>query len=443
MNCPVCNRNHQAVMPICPNCGAPINDLAREELIRKVSAASKLKSFEMKANTMSNKTSNPVKNVIMEKTVDASQSGTSDISVKQTSPTLVEFHSKNAALPEWRLQLQNAVRQHQDRGIQETENNQIAAPRAQLVTSGANALKVETVQETKPVIHENPSLARALERIETSRQKFLVEEKPPTEQAAAAPKAGKNYPFHIAPKTNGASVKPAEKNAPVNAFAKPKLASSLRTETRELDTNKLPPIPKPAEIATSFVAAPTIPEIKETKVTETETVEVKVTETVITVEAEKIEAVAEIIETVEVEENEVEEYDDCAPLAMRFNAGLFDLIIGSFTSLILLAPFMVWGGSWFSTAGVFAFLATCAIVMFVYLTVAIGFYGKTFAMRLFSLETVDIESEDYPTLHQAAVSTAVYLLSLALGGIGFLTLPFNEDKRAVHDLISGTIMVRE
>jgi uncharacterized RDD family membrane protein YckC len=140
---------------------------------------------------------------------------------------------------------------------------------------------------------------------------------------------------------------------------------------------------------------------------------------------------------------EVEEFDDCAPFAMRFNAGLFDLIIGSFSSLLLLSPFMVLGGNWLSTAGLFALLATCAIVMFVYLTTSVGFYGRTFGMRLFSLEIIDIEDEDYPTFHQAAVSSAVYLLSLALGGIGFLTLPFNEDKRAVHDLVSGTIMVKE
>jgi uncharacterized RDD family membrane protein YckC len=406
-----------------------INDSVREELVGKISAASKSNSFEIKVNIMSNKTSNPVKSVITEKTVDASQSATSKISAKLTSPTLVEFHSKNAAVPEWRLQLQNAVRQHQERGVQETEDKPIVAGRAQLVTSGANALKIETVPETTPVTHKNPSLTRALERIETSRQKFLVEEKPATVEPASPPKANKNYPFHIAPKTIDAASKPAEINAPVNSFAKPKLAAALRTETRELDTNKLPPIPKPAQTAASFVETlPSTPESQETKLTETETIEVKVADAINPVEAEEIEA---------------EEYDDCAPFAVRFNAGLFDLIIGSFTSLILLAPFMAWSGSWFSTAGIFAFLATCSIVMFIYLTTAVGLYGKTFAMRLFSLEIVDIESEDYPTLHQAAVSAAVYLLSLALGGIGFLTVLFNEDKRAAHDLISGTIVVKE
>ncbi len=69
--------------------------------------------------------------------------------------------------------------------------------------------------------------------------------------------------------------------------------------------------------------------------------------------------------------------------------------------------------------------------------------GKSFGMRLFSLELIDIEGEEYPTLHQAAVSSAVYLLSLAFGGVGFLTLAFNDEKRAVHDLVSGTIVVKE
>ncbi len=81
--------------------------------------------------------------------------------------------------------------------------------------------------------------------------------------------------------------------------------------------------------------------------------------------------------------------------------------------------------------------------MFVYLTTTIGFYGRTFGMRLFSLEVVDIDGENYPTMHQAAVSSAVYVLSLALGGVGFLPLFFNQQKRAAHDLIAGTVVVKE
>ena len=119
------------------------------------------------------------------------------------------------------------------------------------------------------------------------------------------------------------------------------------------------------------------------------------------------------------------------------------MIIGSFATLILLSPFMLSGGSWFSLSGVFALAAAFAIVMFVYLTASLSFYGRTFGMRLFSLELVDVEENSYPTMHQAAVNSAVFLLSLTVGGIGFLPMFFNEERRAAHDILSGTILIRE
>ena len=140
---------------------------------------------------------------------------------------------------------------------------------------------------------------------------------------------------------------------------------------------------------------------------------------------------------------ELEEADDLAPFSMRFGAGLFDLIIGGFATAILLSPLMLSGGSWMSLSGVLAFSAALAIVLFVYLTLTVGFTGRTFGMRLFSIEMVDAEENAYPTLHQAAVSASVYLLSIALGGIGFLPVLFNDEKRAAHDILSGTILIRE
>ncbi len=439
MNCPVCKRNNAVTLSICPSCGAMINDSVREELVKKISVAAKRSlNPEKKINTMPNKTPEPVKNIASPKPVATAPKPTKsdlsvkDLSAKPTNPTLIEFHSKNAAVPEWRLQLQNAVRQRQELARPQTdeEENFSAAPRTRLVTSGANALKTETVEKPQQILHDNPDVARALQRIRDSRQKFLVkeEQQPQRKPSVSAPKANKNYPFYIAGKTDDTNVKPAEANPSITSFAKPKLASSLRTEKEKLDTNKLPPLPKPAEISTSFETRAIVSVKVEAKIEETPKTEIKLLKS------------EEIIER---EETEIEEFDDCPTFAMRFNAGLFDLIIGSFSSLLLLSPFMLLGGDWVSMAGLFAFVATCAIVMFIYLTTTIGLYGKTFGMRLFSLEIVDLEGEDYPTFHQAAVSSSVYLLSLALGGIGFLTLLFNEDRRAVHDLVSGTIVIKE
>lgn len=399
-----------------------------------------------------NKTAQPAKTAIPQQADAPPKRTTAELASKPAASTLVEFHSKNAAVPEWRLQLQNVVRQRQEREVAADERTDAAPPqRAQLITSGATALKAETISEPKTFQHQNPTLNSALERIEKSRRQFLDEEKPLSAPAVPPVKAHKNYPFHIAAKTNGAVSKFAETNssaAVAGTFAKPKLASSLRGENDKLDTNKLPPLPKTAPIATSFESRPVVSdEVKapseaalKTEIKEAAPrVEIKTNETAAT--ETKLDKNVEAIEAPEIEPEEF--YDDCAPFAMRFNAGLFDLIIGSFASLLLLSPFMILGGSWLSTAGLFAFLATCAAVMFVYLTISVGLYGKTFGMRLFSLEIIDIENEDYPTFHQAAVSSAIYLLSLALGGIGFLSLPFNEDNRAVHDLVSGTIIIKE
>jgi uncharacterized RDD family membrane protein YckC len=83
------------------------------------------------------------------------------------------------------------------------------------------------------------------------------------------------------------------------------------------------------------------------------------------------------------------------------------------------------------------------VVMFLYQTATIAFMGRTFGMKLFSIEIIDAEANELPTLHQAAVNSAVYLLSLLLGGIGFLPALFNEERRTIHDMLSGTILIRE
>ncbi|HEX8639455.1 MAG TPA: RDD family protein, partial [Pyrinomonadaceae bacterium] len=335
--------------------------------------------------------------------------------------------NKNAALPDWRLKMQNAVRQRMENPAGEENAPKETQYQTRLVTSGANALKAEIVEETAEPL-KNEKVANALKRIEQSRKAFFVEESQPELTIADDSNQNKNYPFYIAARTAENDVKPPESKASVNVPPKPKLvASAPRNADGELDTNKLPPLPTTA-IGFDKVSTDTHDEIAQPKTNDT-IGQVMLSET----------AVKEnIVETAEAEES-----DDLAPFAMRFNAGLFDLIIGSFASFILLAPFMLAGGEWMTFTGLLAFAATLSVVMFIYLTTAVGMFGRSIGMRLFSLELVDVEENEYPTFHQAAVSSSVYLLSLVFGGIGFLTIPFNEEKRAVHDIVSGTIVVKE
>ena len=202
-------------------------------------------------------------------------------------------------------------------------------------------------------------------------------------------------------------------------------------------TNKLPPLGEPVmkkvEPRKIDIYEPLEPTILESESIPAEFAEIK-----------RIRIKAESESIIDDEANGyVTEIEDLAPFSMRFGAGLFDLIIGSFATMLILSPVAFSRGDWFTARGGITLVVTWAIVMFLYMTICVGFFGKTMGMRLFSLELVDAIENEYPSLHQAAVSSSLFIISLGFAGVGFLTVFFNDEKRAAHDLVSGTILVRE
>jgi len=145
----------------------------------------------------------------------------------------------------------------------------------------------------------------------------------------------------------------------------------------------------------------------------------------------------------EEEEEYEEEISDLAPLGQRFNAGLFDMLICAFAALLILAPYIAMGGEILSSSGLLLFFVASSITTIVYQTLSIGLKGKTFGMRLFALEVIDIEENEYPTIAQALGSSLLFVLSLIFLGLGFVPMLFSPERRAIHDLASGTLMVRE
>ena len=466
MMCPVCKRDLAPTLSICLTCGAMIHDTVREELETKISktmparptltnrpivtpkpemapiappvmsaapietpkiAPPKMEAPKTEApKTEAPKVATPQPPPTLPAKPIAARFETGNLGGKKTSPTLVEFQTKKATVPEWRLQLQNTVRQKAgtNRRVDTVrDEQQTTQPRA---TNGANALKVEFVEDDQPR-HQNPRVANALKRIEESRRAFSNHPIPEQRVDIGGKPAARNYPFNVVARSNEPPKPRAGQKATVNASPKPMLVSPLKIEKKKYDTNKLPPLAKPAK----HIEVPLFDDLPTVKDAESarerwETLSVD-------------EAVVENVET-NIDPDEIE---DLAPFSMRFAASVFDLIVGVFASFILLSPFILSGGDWFTVSGGLAVLASVAIVMFLYLTLSIAFVGRSLGMKLFSLELVDIEENAYPTLHQAAVNSAVYLLSLAFAGLGFLTVFFNEERRAAHDILSGTILVRE
>ena len=430
MNCPSCNRILASTLSVCPSCGTMIHDSVREELALKISPIVKTEQPKLIETPVAPIPPSPVVSKNPE---------TSPIMNKATSQTLIEFQNKNATLPDWRLQLQNSVRKRLDNHKNDDSSTPVieAAPRrATLITNGATALKSEPIEQTQPAYASNPHLAKALKRIEESRQKYLASDEPIEISAVAQTQTSvKQFPRITQPRPND-SLPKREITNNVATFIKPNpIPPANEIKIEKFDTNKLPPLPAPAKISSSFEKRTIEPRKIEIEIEEDDFLEIQTANSA---------DVTAYNEPEEIENtDETEEIDDCAPISLRFNAALFDLLICSFLSLILLSPFMLLNGRFFSPEGFFAFLATCSIVMFIYLTTTVGFLGRSFGMRLFSLEIVDVEENAYPTLHQAAVSSSVYLLSLAFGGIGFITMLLNNEKRAAHDLLSGTIIVKE
>ena len=434
MMCPVCKRDLAPTLSICLTCGAMMNDTVREELESKVSPAGEPARIELGRTPAVNR--DPVSPQIPALKRPAIRIDTSDLRNKRTSPTLAEFHTKTATLPDWRLQLQNSVRQRSGRGRVDEPAVDAVATQPKLKTHGANALKAEYIEHAAAAEPMNSKVANALKRIEESRRAFLPEEaqKAGTLNASKTA-AAKNFPFNVVSRSDELPPKPLGSEPPA-AAARPKLVSSLRIEKKRLDTNKLVPIPAAAKMASSFETMDDIVNKPKVPLKDDWSKRIEIKET--TPETEVVEPDVPVLEEVE-----TDEIDDLAPIAMRFNAGIFDLIIGGFATLVLLSPFLFSSEGWISLSGIFAFAAALSVVMFVYLTASISYLGQSFGMKLFSLELVAADGSDYPTPHQAAVSSAVYLLSLAFGGLGFLPMLINEEKRAAHDIASGTILIRE
>lgn len=434
MKCPVCNRDLAPTLSICLTCGAMMNDSVREEHQVKVSTSGNLPKIEQKSDTLTPprplaKEINPYAvppPAITVPTPVQRRAETAGISPAKTCQTLVDFQNKNTAMPEWRLQMQNAVRQRRGGPVIEASpvSTLAVSNSPRMRTNGMAALKVE-IDEPLGFENVDPRLNNALRRIADSKSSFQVAEpaKPTFTQRNVQPKS---FPFDVVAPNANAVARPAELKSIANVPPKPTLVAPLK-----LDTNKLPKL--------ETIQPKTIEKVEDLSIATEPSKPIFESIKRIFINAERPEAE---------EEEEVDligddEIEDLAPLSMRFNAGLFDLIIGMVVSMVLLSPVALSGNNWVSISGLLLFAAVCSIVMFAYLTASVGFYGKTLGMKIFSLEVVDAEENQYPSLQQSAINSFIYIGSLACLGLGFVTVFFNEEKRAIHDLLAGTIVVRQ
>ena len=416
---------------------------------------------------------------------DPIRSLTSELPSKDTSQTLADFVSRNSVMPDWRLQLQNSIRQRtgRDEIKPETRPEPVhAEPASRRRSAAAHALKLQYEERNAapaetPAEHDSASedrIARAMRRIEESRRTYLPSEKA-REGIRAAKEAVRRHPFSVVSRSDELAdpqPRPAVKE-PASAV-RPKLISSLRADEK-YDTAKLVPIPEAAIEASSLrvqepaVEPPTRPARPNPAIERRPRVIFDDTPPEAAAAASPALAAASpavagpvaqaaaasvampvaepAVEPAatpnEIPDAQGDDMDDLAPISSRVNAALFDLIAGGLVTFVLLSPYFALAEHWFSFSGVLLFVSVLMLVMMAYLTASIHFLGRSFGMRLFGLDLVDVETGDELTLNQAAANSGVYLVSLLIFGAGSIPVFLNEERRALHDLIAGTIMIRE
>ena len=136
-------------------------------------------------------------------------------------------------------------------------------------------------------------------------------------------------------------------------------------------------------------------------------------------------------------------YDDRAPRVRRLAAAFADLLVVAFLCAPFAAAIELTIGNWGDPRVFGSMGGIVAAVMFLYHTCSVALAGRTWGMALCSLRAVDSRAALAPTTGQCARRALVYILSLATAGLGLLYSLFDAEGRAAHDILSGTVVVRQ
>lgn len=334
----------------------------------------------------------------------------------EPNSTLIEFPgSRN--IPEWRKRLSQRVREVQEQKAREAAEAAAMMREAEAVSCALPSGQLELVPEPEQA-PLNPIVSKALERVDRARR---TEHFSSGFSAAAAAPAFATEPETSEPIPEVTESKPrltivSAKVAEPPTIAVDEVADSIREElttTVELtpDTRRDELADKPKRVG------------------------------VITTTLEDA-ALAYVDSCLSVPAHTDDRRKDIAGLTRRTFVGLVDLIlIGAMTAP---AAFAINAASedWSDPRIIGLMGGIAAVVMFTYFTVSIALTGRTLAMRLFSVRTIDARTGLIPTGGQSIKRALSYIVSLTFFGLGLAFAFIDRDRRPLHDRFSKTIVVR-
>ena len=373
MRCTACGARYENVAVRCPECGALQSE----------------RPMELSAPTQSDQTK------AMKETAPPKATQTTRPAVRKT-PSLLDFPGiTRSALPEWRKELGERVREVQEKRAREAaaEVAEIGPLFSELDAKTTPMLELLPQAETAPM---NPLVVAALRRIERAHSQ------PGRNAAAATALAYEEQP------TLELETTPAHRAITGAAPKSERVHNLAVVPTPEVSTARVPQATKKPRRVIGDQNDPALNYLDS------------------------------IATSVRLESHEY----DLAPVLRRIVSALTDLAVVGLLSLPILALTELTNLEW-QNARVISFAAgTVLVVGFLYLTISVAFTGRTIGMKLFALRVVDARTGLIPTGGQSAGRSLVYLLSLTAAGIALMYTFIDREKQTVHDRVTRTAVIR-
>lgn len=379
MKCPECGANLKKISPKCTECGAQLKKKAELAL-------------SPQAPVVESAPAVPVKQA------------------KPTKPTpsLIEFPGINKnALPEWRKELGERVREKQERRAREAVLEAEGPVTTAIETTPVAPAILELLPQTEmPPL--NPIVEAALKRIERAHlQSSSLSHGNAARATAVAYEEQRGFA-----ESDGASLIDS-----LNVESDVETNSEARSEK----AHNLSVVPNPTinnEAASVVITKPRrlIGDANDPALNYLDTV-------LTTLLVERREYIA-------------------ASTPRRALAAFVDLAILFALASPLLALNSLTRLDWQDWRVIVFSAASFALVGFLYLTIVIAFTGRTLGMRLCSLRVVDARNGLIPTGGQAAARALMYLLSLVSAGILSLYVFVDSENKPLHDRVTHTAVIR-
>ena len=329
-----------------------------------------------------------------------------------SNSTLIEFPGARN-IPEWRKRLSQRVREVQEQKAREAAEVEAELRAAATVSCSLPSGQLELVPDVAQA-PLNPIVSKALERVDRARRAEHLSSG--YRSTAAAP-----------------ALAPIEQTAPPLAEPiepKPKLtivAPAIAAERIAVAVNE-------QEVGATE-------ELETTRIAETEELAKPKRVKVISPSVE--DAALSYLETcLSVPAHLTDTRKDLPGLTRRMFVGLIDLLLIALMVSPAVAALRAAAVDWSNPRIVGLMVGITAATMFAYLTVSIALTGRTLAMRLLRVRTIDERTGLIPTGGQSIKRAIGYIFSLALFGLGLAFAFIDRENRPLHDRFSKTIVIR-